>query len=47
MILTSAISGAAFAQKNMDVRQYNNTYEIAINNGKSQFKCQAVRLSKD
>ncbi|MDD6172872.1 MAG: trypsin-like serine protease [Elusimicrobia bacterium] len=47
LILTSAISGAAFAQKNMDVRQYNNTYEIAINDGKSQFKCQAVRLSKD
>lgn len=47
LILTSAIPGAAFAQKNMDVRQYNNTYEIAINNGKSQFKCQAVRLSKD
>ena len=37
------------AQKNMDVRQYNNTYEINIYKPGSQdeIKCQAVRLSRE
>lgn len=47
LIFTLALAGAARAQKNMDVRQYNNTYEIAVQGANSQFKCQAVRLAKD
>lgn len=37
------------AQKYLDVRQYNNTYEINIykEGAKTESKCQAVRLSKE
>ena len=37
------------AQKYLDVRQYNNTYEINIykQGDKTEAKCQAVRLSKE
>lgn len=42
-------AGSAFAQQHLDVRQYNNTYEIKIykDGGKTENKCQAVRLAKD
>lgn len=39
----------AKAQKYMDVRQYNNTYEINVHRpgDKQESKCQAVRLNKE
>ena len=39
----------AQAQKYMDVRQYNNTYEINVHKpgDKQESKCQAVRLNKE
>lgn len=47
--LSICAAAPAQAQKYMDVRQYNNTYEINVHKpgDKQESKCQAVRLNKE